>query len=90
MSDNKTLRKAYETTLWVILSSNDGVKKYISTEYFHKHGFKFTVLLNKAFRFREHHLADRFIEENNIKGISVPISYNLKLLEPTGNPRSLA
>lgn len=78
MSDNKTLRKSYNAEKWVILTNLDGVNKYVSQKFGRKHEYPYTVLLNKARRFDEKHLAERFVEVNGIVGCKViPVKYSL-------------
>jgi hypothetical protein len=80
MLDNKTLRKSYLITQWVVVV-NTGVEKFISNKYARKHDFDYTVLINKALRFNEKYLAERFIEQNNITGKVLPIKYSLELVK---------
>ena len=81
MSDNKTLRMSYSTTQWVIVVIRDGVRKYVSLKYGQRHSFEYTVLLNKAKRFNEMHLAFRFMADNQIIGEVLPVEYSLNIHE---------
>ena len=78
LSNNKTLRKTYFITQWVIMV-DVGVKKLISRNYTYKNDFKYTVLINKAKRFNEKHVAKKYIEQNDIIGEILPVKYSLEL-----------
>lgn len=66
MLDNRTLRVIHESNCFVIIVNVDGCLKYISKDWYNKHGFNYTVKLNKALKLYSIDSAKRFIENNKI------------------------
>lgn len=61
--NNKVLRKQYENTFCVItIKAAGNIEKYIAKDYFRKNKFKYTVLLQKAWRFDSEEQATRFLQ----------------------------
>jgi len=79
--DNKTLRTHHSLVKCAIIVKRDGVDKYISKDYFHKHAFQYTVKLNKAMMFEDVYKADRFIEDNNIEGRICGVEMKMKVVD---------
>lgn len=66
MLDNRTLRVVHESNCFVIIVNVNGCLKYISKDWYNKHGFNYTVKLNKALTLYSIDSAKRFIENNKI------------------------
>jgi len=82
MADNKTLRKMETKNSYVIIVMRDKVFKYVSKEYYKKGAFQYTVLLNKALRFRTASQAYKFIEVSQVQNLvsvyPIEITFMLK------------
>jgi len=59
--NNSTIELEKSTSMHVILVQRDGVKKFISKDFFSS-CFPCTVLINKAKKFNTEKLADKFID----------------------------
>lgn len=67
LPNNRTLQKENTVLKFVIVVWKDGCWKYISKTYGYKHGFDYSVKMNKAMTFNTDQAAWNFVRHHNLE-----------------------